>query len=48
VMLGTGVFVLMVTSNPTVTLWVSTTTAHIVFGTLTVVATAMFAAALRA
>jgi hypothetical protein len=48
VMLGTGVFVLMATSNPTVTLWVSTTAAHIVFGTLTVVATAMFAAALRA
>jgi hypothetical protein len=48
VMLGTGVFALMVAGNPTVTLWVSTTTAHIVFGTLTVVATAVFAAALRA
>ena len=48
VMLGTGVFALMVAGNPTVTLWVSTTAVHIVFGTLTVVATAAFAAALRA
>ena len=46
--LGTGVFVLMVTGNPTVTLWVSTTVAHIVVGALTVVATGVFAAALRA
>ena len=48
VTLGTGVFVLMVTGNPTVTQWVSTTVAHIVFATLTVVTTAVFAAALRA
>jgi hypothetical protein len=48
VTLGICVFVLMVTGNPTVTEWVSTTVAHIVFGTLTVVATAIFAAALRA
>ena len=48
VTLGTAVFVLMVTGNPTVTQWVSTTVAHIVVGTLTLVATAIFAAALRA
>jgi hypothetical protein len=48
VLLGTGVFVLMVTGNPTVTLWVSATATHIAFGTLTVVASAIFAAALRA
>ena len=48
VTLGIGVFVLMVTGNPTVTQWASTTSAHVVFGTLTVVATAAFAAALRA
>lgn len=48
VTLGTGVFALMVAGNPTVTQWVSTTVAHIVFGTLTVVATAVLAASLRA
>lgn len=47
VILGTGVLVMMLSANPSVALWVSTTVAHVVAGTLTLVATAMFAAALR-
>ena len=42
VILGTGVLVMMLSANPSVALWVSTTVAHVVAGTLTLVATAMF------